>query len=116
MPDYSGYSYANPDWGHVYHPCTEDIPDNIPDPRGESVLTTSFIDANLLFDYVTGRSATGIIHMLNKTPISWYCKKQNTVEVASYGSEFSAFRTRIEQVISLRTDLRYFGVPIITRQ
>ena len=112
MPDYSGYSYLKPDWGHIYHPCVEDIPNDIPDPCGKSVLTTTFIDANLLFYFVTGRSATDIIHMLNKTPINWFCKKQNIVESASYGSDFTAFRTGIEQVVSLHTDLRYFGVPI----
>jgi len=112
MPDYSKYSYLKPDWGYIYYPCKEDIPDDIPEPRGLPVLTTSFFDANLLFDYITGRSVSGIIHLLNKTPISWFCKKQNVVETASYGSEFTALRICVEQIISVRTDLRYFGAPI----
>ena len=112
MPDYSQYTYVKPDWGHVYHPCKEDIPNDMPTPRGKPILTTTFWDANLLFDYVTGRSATGIIHLLNKTPIGWFCKRQGTVETATYGSEFVAGRIAVEQIIDLRTTLRYFGARL----
>lgn len=34
------------------------------------------------------------------------------METATYGSEFVAARTCIEQVMDLRTTLRYLGVPI----
>ena len=61
---------------------------------------------------VTGKSVTGILHMLNGTPIDWYSKKQATVETATYGSEFVAARTCVEQIIDLRQTLRYLGVPI----
>ena len=30
MPDYSQFAVEQPDWGHVYHPCKEDIPVGIP--------------------------------------------------------------------------------------
>jgi hypothetical protein len=75
-------------------------------------LTTSFVGANLLFDLVTGHSAAGIIHLLSKTPVSWFSKKLSTVETSTYGSEFSAFRIAVEQVMSIRQDLRYLGVPV----
>jgi len=51
--------------------------------------------------------------MLNKTPIGWFCKRQNTVETATYASEFTALRTAVEQVMVLHHDLHYFGVPIV---
>jgi hypothetical protein len=47
----------------------------------------------------------------NKTPIDWYSKKQATVETATYGSEFVAARICVEQIIDLRTTLRYLRVP-----
>ena len=50
--------------------------------------------------------------MINKTPIDWYSKKQATVETATYGSEFVAARTSVEQIIDLRNTLRYLGDPI----
>ena len=35
-----------------------------------------------------------------------------TVETATYGSEFVAARTAVDQIIDIRTTLRYLGVPI----
>jgi hypothetical protein len=48
----------------------------------------------------------------NQTPMDWYLKKQATVETATFGSEFIAARTTINQIVDLRTTLRYLGVPI----
>jgi hypothetical protein len=76
---------------------------------------THYVDANLYHDMITGRSVTGILHLANKTPIDWYSKKQATVETATYGSEFCAARTCTEQIIDLRTTLRYLGVRIRER-
>jgi hypothetical protein len=59
-----------------------------------------------------GRSVTGILHLFNKTVIDWYSKKQATVETATYGSEFVAARTAVEQILDLRIELRYIGIPI----
>ncbi len=112
MPDYSQYEVLPCNWGHIYHPCSEEIPHNMPEPRGKPILMTTFVDANLLHDMVTGRSCTGIIHMLNKTPIEWFSKRQNTVETATYGSEFVAARIAVDQIVDLRYTLRMLGVPL----
>jgi hypothetical protein len=61
---------------------------------------------------VTGRSVTAILHFLNQTPMDWYSKKQATVETATFGSEFIAARTTINQIVDLRMTLHYLGVPI----
>ena len=87
-------------------------PTDAPEPLGRRVTLTHYVDANLMHDVVTGRSVTGILHFLNKTPMDWFAKKQATVETATYGSEFVAARICIEQIIDLRTTLRYLGVPI----
>jgi hypothetical protein len=84
----------------------------MPTPLGKYVTLSHFVDANLMHDLITGRSMTGILHLLNKTPIDWFSKKQATVEVATYSSEMIAMRTCVEQIIDLRTTLRYLGVPI----
>ena len=39
-------------------------------------------------------------------------KRQGTVETSTYGAEFNALRTAIEEVISLRYMLRSLGVPV----
>ena len=46
------------------------------------------------------------------SPISWFSKKQNTVETSTFGSEYVALRITIEKVISLRYKLRMMGVSI----
>ena len=70
------------------------------------------MDANLFHDVITGRSVTAVLHLINKTPIDWYSKKQATVETATFGSEFVAARIAVDQIIDLRTTLRYLGVPV----
>ena len=90
----------------------ERLPDDAPPPKGKPVTFTHYFDANLMFDLLTGRSVTGIIHIVNQTPFDWYCKKQATSETATYGSEFVAARTCTEQIIDIRTTFRYLGVPI----
>ena len=39
---------------------TKEIPRDVPKPQGKPVVLTSYVDANLYHDYVTGRSMTGI--------------------------------------------------------
>ena len=67
-----------------------------------------------MHDVLSGRSVTGCFHMANLTPMMWFSKKQATseTETATYGSEFLAARTCIEQIIDLRNSFRYLGVPI----
>jgi hypothetical protein len=112
-PDYSDIPRKTYDWEHsIYAGAEEMIPEDLPTPLGKPVVLTTFVDANLYHDMVTGRSVTGILHLLNKTVIDWYSKKQSTVETATYGSEFVAGRTAMEQIIDLRTSLRYLGVAV----
>ena len=112
QPDYSDLPVKQYDWSSTYGEISELLPDNAPEPLGKPVTLTHYVDANLFHDALTGRSVTGVLHMLNATPIDWYSKKQATVETATYGSEFVAARICIDQVIDLRTTLRYLGVPI----
>jgi hypothetical protein len=113
VPDYSTVNIPEYDWEIVYGNIKEELPPDMPEPLGQPVITTTYEDANLYHDYLDGRSVTGIIHLVNKTPIDWYSKRQATVETATYGSEFNASRTATEQVMDLRYTLRMLGVPVI---
>ena len=42
----------------------------------------------------------------------WYSKRQNTVETSTFGSEFVAMKTAVEQIEGLRYKLRMMGVPL----
>ena len=86
----------------VYSDVTELIAHDIPEPLGKLVLTTTFKDANLYHDFITGRAVTGILHLLNKTPFDWFSKYQATVETDIYGLEFVAARIAVEQIIALK--------------
>ena len=96
----------------LYLDAKEIIPPNAPEPRGVPVQINCFVDSDHAADRMTRRSHTGIIMYLNKSPISWYSKKQSTVESSTFGSEFVALRLATEQIISLRYKLRMFGIPI----
>ena len=109
-PDYSDLPDQDYDWMNtVYGKVTEQLPHDAPKPLGKYVVITTYQDANLYHDLITGRAVTGVLHLFNKTVVDWYTKKQATVETATYGSEFNSARTSTEQVIDLRTSLRYLG-------
>ena len=105
-PDYSDLIQTEHSWDKsVYGDVTEELPFNPPKALGKQVILTHNVDANLLHDMLSGRSVTGCLHLFNGTPIDWYSKKQSTVETATYGSEFVAARTCVEQIIDLRLSL-----------
>ena len=84
-PDYSYLPEQNFDWAHiVYGHVQEIIPNDIPDPLGKTVTTTTTVDANLNHCLATGRSLTGCLHFVNYTPLDSYSKRQATVETATY--------------------------------
>ena len=56
---------------------------------------------------------TRIVHLLNQTIVDYFSKKQPLVETATYGSEFMAARTATEQIMEIRTTLRYLGVNLV---
>jgi hypothetical protein len=113
LPDMSSIPDVEHDWmTTVYGRVHELLPPDMPEPLGQEVMTITYEDANLYHDMLTGRAVTGVLHMINGTPVDWYSKRQDTVETATYGSEFVAARIATEQIIDLRTTLRYLGVPI----
>ena len=115
-PDYSFLPDQDFDWTYsVYGDVHEILPDDMPEPLGESVTTTTTMDANLNHCLATGKSLTGCLHFVNKTPVDWYSKKQATVETATYGSEFVAAKTATEQIMDIRQTMRYLGAPITTK-
>ncbi len=112
-PDFSSLPKDEYDWERtVYAGAKEQIPHDIPEPKGKRVLSHTYKDANLYHDVTTGKAVTGVLHFLNQTPVDWYTKKQATVETATYGAEFSAARTAVQQITALRLTLRYLGVPV----
>ena len=90
----------------------EPIPGDAPESHGNVVSTHCFVDADHAGNLVTRRSQTGILIFVNRAPIIWYSKRQNTVETSTFGSEFVAMRIAVELIDSLHYKLRMFGIPI----
>ena len=99
----------------MYGDVHEILPDDMPEPLGESVTSTTTMDANLNHCLATGNSLAGCLHFVNKTPVDWYSKKQATVETATYGSEFVAAKTATEQIMDIRQTMRYLDAPVTTK-
>ena len=112
-PDYSNLPHKEYDWQRtVYGGAKEEIPHDIPEPKGKHVTTTTYVDANLHHDQVNGKAVTACLHIVNATPSHWYTKRQATIQTATYGSEFVAATIATDQIIDLRYTLMYLGVPV----
>ena len=68
-------------------------------------------NANHAGNVVTHQSHSGIIIFVQNAPIIWFSERQNTVEAATFGSEFVALRVGEELIVALRYKLRMFGFP-----
>lgn len=104
--------FLNHDWTLFYRDAFEAIPPNMPKPRGHEVQINAFVDADHASNQITRRSHTGIIIYVNRTPIVWYSKSQNTVKSSTFGSEFIATKIAVDQIEAFRYKLRMFGVPL----
>jgi hypothetical protein len=114
-PDYSALPEMEHDWSRlVCGKISELITQDAPEPLGKMVTVTHYVDANLMHQTIR-RSVTGILHMINKTPLDWYSKRQATVESATYGSEVVAAHVCVESIIDLQNTLLYLGFTIRSR-
>jgi hypothetical protein len=99
-------------WIEFYPDASEDIPDDMLEPKGMEARLTVYVDADHARNKVTRRSVTGIIMLLNNTPLVWISKRQKTVETSTYGSELVAARIAIDLIIEMRYKLRLLGVRL----
>jgi hypothetical protein len=112
-PNFDELPEQNFDWCYsVYGSVEELIPKDAPPPLGNKVITVTYTDAILYHDILTGRSVTVILHLYNQTLIDWYSKRQATVETETFGSELTAARNAVDQIMDLRTTLMYLGVSV----
>ena len=103
--DPSIFQYDIESFREHYRDAHEEQPFKMPEPLGRAVTTTAYVDASHAANKTTRRSHTGYILFVNKAPISYYSKRQNTVESSTFSSEFIAMKTCIESIHSLRYKL-----------
>jgi hypothetical protein len=109
---YSDFVTTAADFQEYYRGAEEEMPHNMPIPKGNGVKITVFVDASHGANKVTRRSHTGFIIFVNRAPIMWYSKRQQTVESSAFSSEFIALKIALESLEGLRFKLRMFGVPL----
>ena len=110
--DYTVFDLDREGFFEQYRDAKEQVPGDMPRPRGKPVVTTAYVDASHGANKVTRRSHTGFVLFVNKAPVIWFSKRQQTVESSAFSSEFIALKTCIEEIRGLRYKLRMFGVPI----
>jgi hypothetical protein len=114
MPrNFDDVEWTSHDWKTFYPDVRGEIlPLGRPPERGNAVQLNLFCDAAHGTCHVTRRSTTGIVIFINGAPISWYSKRQNTIESSVFGSEFVALKIAVEMNEALRYKLRMMGIPI----
>ena len=80
----------------------EEIPGGMPNLRGNTASTHCFVDADLAGNSVYRQIQTGILIFVNRAPIIWYSKIQNTIEVSTFGSDITAMKNAIKLIEALR--------------
>ncbi|KAI2507295.1 Reverse transcriptase (RNA-dependent DNA polymerase) [Fragilaria crotonensis] len=100
------------DWRAFYGNAKEALPPNAPTPRGKDVDLRLFVDSDHAGDKKTRRSRTGFLIYLNSAPITWFSKKQSTIETSVFGAEFVAMKQGMETLRGLRYKLRMMGVSL----
>ena len=82
-----------------YHQDAKELmPHKMPPPRGKAVMTFT--------NKITRKSHTGYILLVNKEPVKWMSKQQQTVETSAFSSKFIAMKQCIEDIEHLRFKLR----------
>eukprot|EP00957_Ditylum_brightwellii_P026839 2029629-Ditylum_brightwellii.AAC.1 len=76
----------------------EELPPNMPEPRGQRFTISAKVNADHVSDTVTRRSCTGFLVFLNCALVYWLSKKQASVEPSSFGSEFIAMKQFCEYI------------------
>jgi len=118
LPDVNMNDFVRNDWtASEQMKYEEELPGNMIPPRGIGFRMTVYVDADNAGDTITRRIRTGFIVFLNKSPIYWLSKKQNSpvlceTDSSSFGSEFMAMKHCCEYVRrGLRIKLRLMGIP-----
>ena len=99
-------------WIEFYPDAMEELPPKMPSPKGTSTTITCFVDSDHARDQVTRRSVTGILLLLDNTPLVWVCKRQRTVETSTYGAELVAAKMAVDLIIKMRYKLCMLGVVL----
>ena len=107
--DFEIKDYISSEFGHLQG--TEELPPNMPQPRGLGFIMSVKVDSHHASDTVTRQSKSDLPVQLNLSLINCSSRKQNSVELTSFGLEFIVMKQCCEYLRDLRYKLRMMGIP-----
>ena len=60
-----------------------------------------FSDSDHRHDNVSGRSITGAVGFVGRTPVLWMSTRQLSVQTSNFGAEFLALRTAVQDTVTI---------------
>ena len=76
--------HYNYDWVDFYGDTVEEDSPQIPEPMGEPLTTSTFVDSDHASNVITRRSHTGILLFVCNGLIKYFSKRHNTVESSTF--------------------------------
>ena len=73
-PDHRSYESQEYTWTEFYPDAEEELPPDMPMPKGKAAGTTCYVDADHAHDVVMRRSVSGVLHFVNNMPVRWVSK------------------------------------------
>ena len=95
-----------------YLDAAREIDAAVPDPLIHEIIVIAFVDSDYAHDRVTRHSVTGLMILLGRTPIFFLSKRQGAIATSTYGAEFCAMHTAVEEVQTVWYMLQCLGVKI----
>ena len=80
----------------LYWNAKEELQYSMSKIRGRSVTTTYFINASHATNKVTRRWHTGFVIFINRVPLIWYSKRQNSVESSTFTNTSVAIKKYVD--------------------
>ncbi len=99
-------------WSKFYSKVEESIPTIAPYALGKVLELCQFVDSDHDGDQCTHISRSGFLMYLNSASITWYSKRQYTIETCTFGTEFVVVGTGIEDLWGICYKLCLMGIPI----
>ncbi len=89
------------DWSEFYGEVEEPIPPNAPEAIGKVVDLRMFVNSDHAGDQLIQRPCSGFLIYLNIALMSWYSKRQSTIERCTLGTEFVVMKTGLEALCGI---------------
>jgi hypothetical protein len=108
LPHFDKTRFVRCDWTEFYPGATATEPPNAPELRVNLLLCPATLMPTM---QAVARRDDPLI-FLNRAPILWYSKHQNTVETSTFGSEYVAAKMAVEMIEGLRYKLQMMDIPV----